>query len=81
MSSRIQQVLVEVDLGKTIAEIIASTISTIEEWMPTGALRWADVSGHRILQQEWIERRTGRRQWRNIPNVIMDADQLARESA
>lgn len=41
-------------------------------WQPTGALRIAIPSGQqgpRVLQQEWYERYSGQREWRNIPVV------------
>jgi len=50
------------------------------QWMATGELRWivpnATMTDMPKLQQRWIEKFSGRDEWRTIPRVVVSSQEF-----
>jgi hypothetical protein len=38
-------------------------------WVPTPGLRWVQEGGTAMLEQEWLERVSGKTEWRPVPKA------------
>jgi len=61
--------------------IVVGTLGGISsQWMTTGELRWivpnATMADMPKLQQRWIEKFSGRDEWRTIPRVAVSSQEF-----
>lgn len=58
----------------SLSEGELTTISANQQWIPTGFLRWRKLKRGKVLEVEWYEQFSRRREWREVPVVTVEEE-------